>query len=364
MKEALLFRENEDPILVTAEEVKNGLYSIYEEFVDPDYEFKVQFVKGSKNNGGPYFRLYYSYEEYKKLYPQRATRYEIVANMRRFEESEWHCSWKNKVADFCSIEKCIKNELTNKRKFADAFYEKTKTCIEFQYSYISFNFEERNEFYSNLEINTIWLYALPNANARENGDGNIEILEDNARGFFRISENPENLKNHSVYIQVKSGMIYRVTELFRRDSSIDQKSTIRYFIPTEVYTEDEFIDNIKSGAIGMSCIDNLLPQVADELLDENSSNESKIIPKCLDEIWDKRFSWMRVRNIEEDYEIYINRDANGEMFRDYMTDCIKYTYVHSKYGYQDPKTKKEYPLSHEKEKRAIWVLVKVGYKNV
>ena len=185
MKEALLFRENEDPILVTAEEVKNGLYSRYEEFVDPDYEFKVQFVKGSKNNGGPYFRLYYSYEEYKKLYPERATRYEIVANMRRFEESEWHRGWKDKVADFCSIERCIKNDLTNKRKFADAFYEKTNTCIEFQYSYISFNFEERNEFYSNLGINTIWLYALPNANARENDDGNIEILEDNARGFFR-----------------------------------------------------------------------------------------------------------------------------------------------------------------------------------
>lgn len=362
MKEALLFRENEDPILVTAEQVKNGLYSRYEEFVDPDYEFKVQFVKGSKNNGGPYFRLYYSYEEYKKLYPERATRYEIVANMRRFEESEWHRSWKDKVADFCSIERCIKNELTNKRKFADAFYEKTKTCIEFQYSYISFNFEERNEFYSDLGINTIWLYALPNANARENDDGNIEILEDNARGFFRISENPENLKNHCVYIQVKSGMIYRVTELFRRDSSIDQKSTIRYFIPTEVYTENEFIDKIKANTIGNSFVDNSSIAVKEKTINENSSNESKIIPKYLDEIWDKRFSWMRVRNVEEDYEIYINRDASGEMFRDYKTDCIKYTYANSKYGYQPPKIKKEYHLSHEKENKAIWVLVKAIYK--
>ena len=59
MKKALLFRENEEPALVSAEEVKDGLYSRYEEFVDPEYEFKVQFVKGARNNGALYFRFYY-----------------------------------------------------------------------------------------------------------------------------------------------------------------------------------------------------------------------------------------------------------------------------------------------------------------
>lgn len=364
MRQALLFRENHEPVLVSAEEVKNGIYSRYDEFVDPEYEFKVQFVKGARNNGGPYFRLYYSYEEYKKLYPERASRYEIVANMRRFEESAWHKKWKENVSDFCTIEKCIKNPSTNKWKFADAFYDKAQTCIEFQHSYIALDFEERNEFYKDLSIKTIWLYDLPRANACQDDEGNIEILEDNARGFFRISENPENLKNHCVYIQVKSGMIYRVTELFRRDSSIDQKSTIRYFIPTEVYTENEFIDKIKANTIGNSFVDNSSIAVKEKTINENSSNESKIIPKYLDEIWDKRFSWMRVRNVEEDYEIYINRDASGEMFRDYKTDCIKYTYANSKYGYQPPKIKKEYHLSHEKENKAIWVLVKAVYKYV
>ena len=251
MKQALLFRENEEPILVSAEEVRDGMYGRYEEFVDPEYEFKVQFVKGARNNGAPYFRFYYSYEEYKKLYPERASRYEIVADMRRYEESEWHQKWKANVSDFCSIEKCIKNPYSKKHKFADAFCDETQTCIEFQHSYIAWDFEERNKFYADLSMNTIWLYDLPRANVRKDENGNMEILEDNARGFFRISENPDNLKRHRVYIQVKSGMIYRVSKLLRREILAEQKSTIRFFIPSEVYTEAEFVEAIRHNKINL-----------------------------------------------------------------------------------------------------------------
>lgn len=344
MKEALLFRENEESILVSAEEVKDGLYSRYEEFVDPEYEFKVQFVKGARNNGAPYFRLYYSYEEYKKLYPDRADRYEIVANMRHYQESEWHRFWKEAVSDFCSIEKYIKNPNTNKWKFADAFYDKTQTCIEFQHSYIAWDFEERNEFYSALSINTIWLYDLPNANTREDENGNIEILEDNARGFFRISENPDNLKNFRVYIQVKSGLIYRVNELLRRDSNTEQKSTIRLFVPAEIYTEEEFVDAIKYNTIGAPI-------------------DSEEKPKTIQDLWNRNYSWMIIKNIENGDLIRINRNQHDEPFREFSTDCIKYVYVDDKFGYnQSSEEKKEYKLSHKKEKQAIWILISAKNK--
>ena len=343
MKTALLFRENEEPIEVSAEEVRDGLYSRYEEFVDPEYEFKVQFVKGARNNGGPYFRLYYSYEEYKKLYPDRASRYEIVANMRRYEESAWHKMWKENVSSFCVTEKCIKNMVTNKRRFADAFYKETQTCIEFQHSYIALDFEERNAFYSELSINTIWLYDLPRANVRIDEDGTIEILEDNARGFFRISENPENLKRHRVYIQVKSGMIYRVSELLRRDSSTEQKSTIRYFVPTEIYTKKEFIDAIRL---------NTIPVISND-----SAIENCVCPKVLEELWDSKYLWMTVKNTENGDLICINRNHVDDMYRDFSTGCIKYVYVDDKYGYQTSARKKEYQLSHQNEKRPIWIFV-------
>lgn len=352
MKNALLFRENQEPILVSAEQVRDGLYNRYEEFVDPEYEFKVQYVKGAKNNGGPYFRLYYSYEEYKKLYPDKAERYEIVANMRHYQESQWHRRWKENVSDFCSIEKCIKNPDTNKWKFADAFYDKTRTCIEFQHSYINWDFEERNEFYSNLSINTIWLYDLPTANVRENSDGNIDILENNARGFFRISENPDNLKNYRVYVQVKSGMIYRINELLRHESSTDLKSTIRYFTPTEKYTEAEFITAIKNNTIGRNIN---TPKTNNTII--SSINTPKTInntPKTIKELWSKDYSSMVIENSESGERIRIFRNQYNDIYRDYdKYGCIQYRYVDGDSG-------KEYSLSYEKEEKPIWIFIRAN----
>lgn len=354
MKNALLFRENEDPILVSADEVLEGKYNPHDEFVDPDYEFRVQFVKGAKNGGGPYFRLYYSYEEYKKKYPDRADRYQIVANMRRFEESQWHNNWKQKFSFFCEIEKCIKNDSTKKWKFADAYYEEAKTCIEFQHSYISFDFEERNKHYSNLSIKTIWLYDLSKANVRADDKGNLQILEDNARGFFRISENPENLSNHFVYIQVKSGKIYRVRNLYRCEISGERKSTIRYFAPEEEYFEDEFIDAVHSNKIGFytkKAEDKPLvtptPQVQ-----VNTSRYYQ--PKPIRKLWRPTYSSMIVKNITDETEIRINRNAQNDMYRN-ANGCILYTYI-------DGHNKTQYPLSRSKEYQSIWILISANYK--
>lgn len=249
MKNALLFRDNTEPIIVSAEDIKAGRHDRYAEYVDPEYEFKVEYVKAAKHGGRPYFRLYYSYEDYKHLYPERADRYQIVANMRRYEESEWHTHWKTNMAGFCRIEYTLPNPDTQRWKIADAYYADTKTCIEFQHSYISFHFEEKNEFYHALSLHTIWLYDLSSSNIKHCPDGSIEILEDNARGFFRISENANNLRDNFVYIQVKSGEIYRVTELERRKTSNSLKSTIRSFWPSEIYTEQEFIAAIQSNSL-------------------------------------------------------------------------------------------------------------------
>lgn len=346
MKYARLFRENEEPILVSAEQVKEGLYSRDEEFVDPEYEYRVRFVKGAKNNGGPYFRLYHSYEEYKKLFPERASRYEIVANMRRYQECKWHRMWKDKVSGFCNIEKCIKNPRTGKWKFADAYYEMRRICIEFQHSYIAWDFEERNAFYAELSIDTIWLYDLSNANIRQDELGRVQILEDNARGFFRISENLENLKKHPVYVQVKNGNIYRVKELYRLPSSAEYQSTIRYFLPSEIYAEEEFITAVRLGKIRK--------RDETEKVDKNRAY-------ALAELWKPQYSWMIVENIHTGERISINHNGNGEMFRDFKTGCIKHKYADNKYEISTA-AKKEYCLSYEKEQQYIWRLISYKIK--
>lgn len=347
MKKALLFRAD-GLVLVSAEEVKQGVYSRNNEFVDPEYEFKVRFVKGARNNGGPYFRLYYSYNEYKTLFPERSSRYEIVANMRRYRESVWHNEWKKNVSDFCLIEKCIKNDKTGKRRFADAFCEKFQTCIEFQHSYIAFDFEERNNFYNELSLKTIWLYDLTYANVRQDDVGDIEILENNARGFFRISENPENLKKHLVYIQVKTGMIYRVKELCRRESSTKHKSTIRYFAPTEAYTEEEFICNLKSNTLGDK---------------DDGRNELKTIV----DLWDKNYKWMIVENTVKSQNYFIWRNQNDQPFRDSQWDCIQFKYADERYSKENISVaplikKKPYSIGNDDEKSPIWRLIKAERK--
>ena len=327
LEKALLF--NNPEIEVYAKDIKNGLYERKLAYIDPKYEFKVQYVNGAKNGGGPYFRLYYSYDEYKKDHPDTADRYyEIVSNMRHYDESMWHKQWKEKVSDFCDLEKYVNNSNTNKWKYADAFYSKTETCIEFQHSYIAWDFEERNEFYSKLNIKTVWLYDMSKAEVREDRQGNIEILEDNARGFFRISENVDNLKNNKVYIQVKSGSIYRVKELLRRDSSNEHKSTIRYFEPTEIYDEEEFVDAIRYNRLGKN----------------NYLVEKDVSPKTIQELWNKNYSSMILKNRETDALIRINSNGKGDIFREFSTGCIKYVYVDDKYG--------EFPEEEKRPARA------------
>ena len=344
VNEALLLRDNEK-ILVTAEEVLSGKYSRYDNFTDPEYEFKVRFVKGAKHGGGPYFRLYYSYEEYKQKYPDRADRYKIVANMRRYQESKWHKNWKSNFESFCEIEKCVKNPNTNKWKFADALYSEHKMCFEFQHSYIAWDFEERTEFYQNLGYGVVWLYDLSKAEVVENREGTIEILEDNARGFFRISENPDNLTKCPVYIQVKNGKIYRVKQLGRKEIASVHKSTIRIFTRTEEYTETEFVAKMRSLT---------LEEINREQVEgNNAGDEKKPKEKELKSVydwWQPNYVTMFVKHENETQTFMVNRGANGCMFR--RKGCIQYKYV-SEMG---SVIQKDFSLNEKKAKEKKWEL--------
>ena len=336
MNKALIFK-NGEPIVVTAEEVKNGKYPPSEfEFVDPEYEYKVQFVRSAKKNGGPYFRLYYTYEDYKKLFPDRADRYQIVANMRRYQECKWHREWKEAVSGFCEIEKYFFNPDTRKRKFADAYYPENNTCIEFQHSYIAMDFEERNQFYSPFGIPVIWLYDLPKASVCEREDGYVEILEDNARGFFRISENPDNLKKYPVFIQVKSGIIYRVEGLGRLETKSEKKSSIRYFKLTEKYTKETFIKAIRSNMIKPPAV--------------------QPYPMSIPNLWRSNFSSLYIRDIEKNEIYMINTDGSGHIFRN-SYGCIIYQFANYHGNRLVPKFGYEYPLKKCEEIKQKWKLL-------
>ena len=301
----------------------------------------------------------------KKINPDGATRYEIVSKMRHYEESAWHRQWKRRMkfhgGDELAVEKCIKNAETGKWKYADTYHRTTRTAIEFQHSYIDFDFEERNEFYSNLSIKTVWLYDLTSAQTRENKDGAIEILENNSNGFFRIAEKNENLCEHYVYIQIKEDLkIYRIQKLERYQSSRKAKSTIRYFYPTEEYTEDEFAEAIIFDELDEPKGGEYDEQGGNNSFDEGNQdvNDEKLY--TLNELWSPLYSWIIVKNTEkignldENRIFFINCDQDGNMFRSKEKhNCIMYRFADSGGGIRE---QTEYPLGHRYEDMKIWIL--------
>lgn len=329
--------DNDIDIIVSAQEILEGKYSKNCDFVDPEYEFRVTFVKRAKNHGVPYFRLYWSLEDYQKFAPERREKYEILKGMNHFAESEWHRTWEEKVSSFSSVEKYIKNNETKKYKRADAYIEKYKLCIEFQHSYIANDFEERNEFYSKLGYKVVWLYDLTKHNAKTNDEGNIEILEDNARGFYKIAEEEKDLSGYPVFIQVKDGTIYKVLKLYRKQIDGDKKSTVRYFKPDYVCSEQEFISALKN-------------------------NDSRLFNQKGDTIrnlWNRNCKVMVFENLENGEQIAIYSNKYGKPNRDFRSECITYQYVdfNKTYGSYKIKNPKFYSLSHMKEKSKIWMVL-------
>ena len=345
MNHALLFHNGEQ-IVVSAQDVKNGKYARESEFVDVEHpDYKVEFVSGGKPKrnetiGIPYFRLYYSYEDYKRLFPDRADKYKIICDMRHYQESQWHKDWKAKVSSFCTTEKYFKHE--DQWKYADAFYDKFDTCIEFQHSYTSSDFEKRNKFYTALHKNMIWLFHMPKANVRKTDDGYYEILENNAKGFFRAAyETQDKFNDVNVFIQVKSNKIYKVKELFQRESDLNGLvATVRYFVPSGTWTENEWINDLKNGAFSKKSV------FAIEDWDASFKRYR------LSELWKNNYELMivigTIKNQREWIRVFRDEKAGNPKRND--EGCIIYEYA------GDDK-KREYPLSHQDEQAQTWMLI-------
>lgn len=343
MRTARLFKDGTMSI-VTAQQVLNGEVSRYENFVDPEYEFRVIFVKAARNSGQPYFRLYVTRDEYKQFSQEQKDRYQILSTMRHFQESAWHRDWEERVSSFCQNEFYVKNS-DGQCKRADAYYSQRKTIIEFQHSFIDHDFEDRNSFYEALGYNIVWLYDLTMMNVVAKEDGSFEILENNAKGFFRIAENPVNLMVYPVFIQTRGGAIFRVSRLERKEIDGDRKSTIRFFKPDLTLDESSFIKGVQDG---------------DSAFMSKAYIES-ITPKgdSVYWLWKPEYQRMVVHNPERDMTILIYADGRY-MNTDNETGNITYRYVvwNEKNSTYSIKSEKFYQLSNEKARARQWFLLR------
>lgn len=353
MKEALIFGEKEER-LVSAMDIKNGFISKDHEFVDPEYEFKVIYVKGAKNGSMPHFRLYLSREDYNKLSPERKNKYDILRKMTYYKQSAWHSEWEEVLSHHMVIEKHIKDPETKKYKRADAFYEKGNLVVELQHSYMDNDFNVRNKFYSNLGYKTAWLFDLTQSTVYKGVGNTIEILEDNSRGFFRVCEECENIGDFPVYIQVAGGLIYRVYSIKRKDIDGELKSTIRYFEQKEVFTPDEFVKYILSKEFCFSKEDDdNLPRSLFTIYKENNiSRECDFM--------------LAVKNVEKNEEIIVQKDIKtNRLSEQYNSNNLGYRYCsfNSKTNYYTLNSQKYYELKKEDAKKEIWILLRKYDKN-
>ncbi len=334
MRYARIFKKDGDIEVVSAVDVLNGKVDKNAEFIDLEYEFKVTFVSDCKGHTGPYFRLYLSREDYEKLSDDKKTRYDILQEMRKYQESKWHQDWKAKFESTCEIEKTIKSEKNKTYKRADAYCEEINTCIEFQHSFIAMDFEERNKFYQDLGIHIIWLYDLTKKNVKKVGENEFEILEDNARGYFKIADFKDNLEKYQVYFQTKDKLIYRITQLRRKEIDDERKSTIRMFNPLTVWTEDEFVENVLSGKLASNL-------------------------HTVDELWNKDYSAMVIEDAEKGNWIKLTSKKDGTMYRAFDFDVLLYKYVD---GNLIEKNNKNYHLSNDERYKRKWKLIKAYHK--
>ncbi|MDY6392830.1 MAG: hypothetical protein SPL80_08360 [Bacilli bacterium] len=342
--EARLFIDGK-AVFVTPDQVKEGVVPRESEFTDPDSEFGVRYVKDCKGHYGPYFKLYLSLEDYKRLSPERKTAWDILSDQRHYANGPWHRKWEAMFSSFCRMETTIKNEKTGILKRADAFFEQGDTIIEFQHSYIGEDFETRGAHYSSLGLNMVWLCDLTKGNVLPQEDGTYLVLEDNARPFFRVAMNPKNLARFPVFIQAKDRLIYLIKEIWRKDTDGEIKATVRVFRPAGIFTEKEFIECIKNKD--------------ERFMSESFASKEKFEKKTLFELWEKHFSRMVVLEADQDKILAFYSNGKGGMMRNFETGNVQALYMskNERTGRYVKNYDKWYDVSSARAKAKNWILL-------
>lgn len=231
--------------LYTAQEV-HELNLGKEEFITTDGTFSLRYVAPYERKGrrdshsdgldkprvkvSAFFRKMLSLKDHHELYPIEVELKKVEHKIHK-RDSEWHHLWKERVKEFCELEKRFyKDGKPSKSgyKIADAYYPETNTVIEFQKAF-SDEALSKSEFYKKENMRLIWLFYLPTLSVFED-DNFYKIREDNFYHFFRIENSEPNFfANNIVFIQDKNDRIFYVEQMNRVESNNELEATVRCF---------------------------------------------------------------------------------------------------------------------------------------
>jgi len=332
-----------DFCLYTAQEVFDNKLE-KEEFVDSEIKWSLKFVApydrqgrtDKENNGADkprvqvsaFFRKKISLQDHHELYGVNAELKGIEHRLHQ-HDSEWHDLWKERVKDFCDLEKRFYpdgNPQNKGYRIADAYYKDTNTVIEFQKCFDD-GALDKSSFYRKENMHLIWVFYLQTLEVFEDDD-KYKIREDNFFHFFRINDSqPDFYKDNLVFIQDKKDRIYYVEQLKRVESTSELKPSVRYFNRKEYYrAPEEFVNWLQ------------YDWQKSEFYKKYDSNDKM---KSLDEILslfldspDKMFYLQNVtkNDINGNSLVYcFVKDATGYRYRD--SSYISYRCTKDQYGY-------------------------------
>ena len=251
-----------DFCLYTAQEVFEKHLEL-EEFVDPDIKWSLKYVAPYDRQGrtdsetsgadkprvqvSAFFRKKLSLKDHHELYGINESLKEVEHRIHEWD-STWHDLWKERVKDFCELEKRFYpdgNPQKGGYKIADAYYEKANTVIEFQKSFDD-NALEKSAFYKKENMRLMWVFYLPTLMVFKDGE-KYKIREDNFYHFFRIEDiQPGFYNDNLIFLQDKNDRIYYIDHLERVESGSLLEATIRYFNCKKVFDNpDEFVKWLK-----------------------------------------------------------------------------------------------------------------------
>jgi len=241
-----------DFCLYTAQEAYNQKLR-EQEFVDPEIKWSLKLVDPYNRQGrtdkitpgtdkprvhvNAFFRKKLSLSDHRELYGINT---ELTTTEHRYHErdSEWHNLWKERVKNFCEIEKRIYPDGSPQKegyKIADAFYTETNTVIEFQKAFDD-KALEKSTFYKKENKRLMWVFYLPTLEVFKD-DEKYKIREDNFFHFFRIDALlPNFFKENLVFLQDKKDRIYYVEQLERVETQNDLEASVRYFKCNKTFT--------------------------------------------------------------------------------------------------------------------------------
>ncbi|MDD3999056.1 MAG: hypothetical protein PHR98_03080 [Candidatus Shapirobacteria bacterium] len=359
-----------DFCLYTAQEVYNQKLR-EQEFVDPDIKWSLKFVDPYDRQGrtdkitqgaakprvhvNAFFRKKLSLSDHRELYGVNADL--IVAEHRYHErDSEWHNLWKERVKNFCEIEKRIYPDGNPKKegyKVADAFYTETNTVIEFQKAFDD-KALEKSAFYKNENKRLMWVFYLPTLEVFKD-DGKYKIREDNFFHFFRIdSLLPYFFKENLVFLQDKKDRIYYVEQLERAETQNELQASIRCFKCKKTFINPaEFVEWLRNDwpksdfFIQFGVNDNL--KSLDELLLPHKESSDKMF-----------FLQNGTKNDVNGISLIYCFVKDGNAFRFEKSSFVSYRCFKDKKGYYHPNSAWEKTIHNPRDKK--WILLATNSK--